>query len=135
MSETAETDRQLPEPVLDPRDPRTIQKPVLDPEDPRTLLQTRVRSALLALPGDFSFENPIAGVNATDLFNLNTLLGASIEVEVVRTLNSLRDMWDPDNDWLGYRFERSSQAFPDVRLVRRDAGDPVVALGIELKGV
>ena len=134
MSETAETDRQLPEPVLDPRDPRTIQKPVLDPEDPRTLLQTRVRSALLALPGDFSFENPIAGVNATDLFNLNTLLGASIEVEVVRTLNSLRDMWDPDNDWLGYRFERSSQAFPDVRLVRRDAGDPVVALGIELKG-
>ncbi|MDO4027094.1 hypothetical protein QKF57_13920 [Clavibacter michiganensis] len=114
--------------------PEEPSRPELDPDDPKTVLQRRVRSALLALPGDFSFDNPIAGVNATDLFNLNTLLGAGIEVEVVRTLNSLRDMWDPDNEWLGYRFERSSQAFPDVRLVRRDEGDPDVALGIELKG-
>jgi hypothetical protein len=114
--------------------PEEPSRPELDPSDPKTILQKRVRSALLALPGDFSFDNPIAGVNATDLFNLNTLLGAGIEVEVVRTLNSLRDMWDPDNEWLGYRFERSSQAFPDVRLVRRDEGDPDVALGIELKG-
>ncbi|MDQ4504427.1 hypothetical protein [Sinomonas sp. ASV322] len=106
----------------------------LDPSDPKTVLQERVRSALLALPGDFSFDNPISGVNATDLFNLNTLLGAGIEVEVVRTLNSLRDMWDPENEWLGYRFERSSQSFPDVRLVRRDVGEPDIALGIELKG-
>lgn len=114
--------------------PAAPERPQLAPDDPKTVLQTRVRSALLALPGDFSFDNPIAGVNATDLFNLNTLLGAGIEVEVVRTLNSLRDMWDPDNQWLGYRFERSSQAFPDVRLVRRDEGSPDIALGIELKG-
>lgn len=107
---------------------------VLDPNDPRTALQTRVRGALLALPGEFEFGNPISGVAATDLFNLNTLLGAGIEVEVVRTLNKLRSMWDPDEDWLGYRFERSSQSFPDVRLVRRDQGANDIALGIELKG-
>lgn len=106
----------------------------LDPTDPKTTLYTRVHGALLALPGEFEYENPISGVAATDLFNLNTLLGAGIEVEVVRTLNKLRAMWDPDDEWVGYRFERSSQAFPDVRLVRRDQGAPVIALGIELKG-
>lgn len=114
--------------------PQAPQPPVLDPDDPKTKLQKRVRSALLALPGDFKFDNPIAGVNATDLFNLNTLLGAGIETEVVRTLNGLRDVWDPDSEWIGYRFERSSQSFPDVRLVRRDIGDDDIALGIELKG-
>jgi len=107
---------------------------VLNPDDPVTQLQGRVRNALLALPAEFSFDNPIAGVNATDLFGLNSLLGSAIEVEVVRTLNKLRDLWDADGDWLGYRFERSSQAFPDVRLVRRDVGAPHTALGIELKG-
>jgi hypothetical protein len=106
----------------------------LDEEDRRTVLQTRVRGALLALPGEFEFGNPISGIAATDLFNLNTLLGAGIEVEVVRTLNKLRAMWDPDEEWLGYRFERSAQAFPDVRLVRRDEGSNDVAMGIELKG-
>ncbi|MFM9876677.1 MAG: hypothetical protein ACKVOG_02345 [Rhodoglobus sp.] len=109
-------------------------RPELDASDPRTQLHDRVKSALLALPGFFSFDNPISGINATDLFNLNSLLGAGIEIEVVRTLNRLRDLWDPDDEWLGFRFERSSQSFPDVRLVRRDAGETHIAIGIELKG-
>lgn len=109
-------------------------RPVLNPKDRHTVLRDRVQSALLALPGYFTFESPISGINAADLFNLNTLLGAGIEVEVVRTLNRLREIWDPDDEWLGYRFERSNQAFPDVRLVRRDMGKPDIALGIELKG-
>ncbi|WP_347756797.1 hypothetical protein [Agrococcus sp. ProA11] len=120
--------------VVDADAPDAPSEPELDPDDPRTALQTRVRAALLALPGEFEFGNPISGVAATDLFNLNTLLGAGIEVEVVRTLNKLRSMWDPEEEWLGYRFERSSQAFPDVRLVRRDQGANDIALGIELKG-
>lgn len=120
----------MPE-ILAPPEPL---RPALDPMDTRTVLRDRVQSSLLALPGYFSFESPISGINAADLFNLNTLLGAGIEVEVVRTLNKLREMWDPDDEWLGYRFERSSQAFPDVRLVRRDTGVPDIALGIELKG-
>jgi len=104
----------------------------LDPADPHTRLQRHVRNALLTLPGEFEFANPISGINATDLFNLNTLLGAAIETEVVRTLNTLREIWDPDNEWPGYRFVRSSQAFPDVRLVRPDEPEP--AIGVELKG-
>ena len=108
---------------------------VLDPDDPRTQLQSRLRTVLIGLPAHFEFNNHIAGVNATDLFSLNSLLGASIEAQVVKALNGLRHLWDPDNAWPGYTFERQSQAFPDVRLVRKHAGgDVAVALGIELKG-
>ncbi|UJP40794.1 hypothetical protein [Cellulomonas palmilytica] len=108
--------------------------PVLDPSDGLTILRNNVESALLALPGHFAFDNPVSGINATDLFNLNTLMGAGIEVEVVRALNGLRDLWDPDNDWKGYTFERSSQAFPDVRLTFRSREREDTKLGIELKG-
>ena len=110
------------------------ERPYLDPKDPRTTLRQRVWEALLSLPGQFRFENAIAGINATDLNALNTLLGTAIENEVVRALNGLREVWDPNSEWVPYRFERSSQAFPDVRLVKRDVGEPEIALGIELKG-
>lgn len=62
------------------------------------------------------------------------MLGAGIATEVVRTLNKPREVWDPDSRWAGYRFERSSQAFPDVRLVRPGDADPDIAIGVELKG-
>lgn len=108
---------------------------VLDPESPLTELQQGVRAALAALPGEFDFKHTVSGVAATDLFNLNTFLGAGIELEVVRTLNSLRPIWDPDSKWASYRFERSNQAFPDVRLVdQKVSSDFPIALGIELKG-
>ncbi|MEB0286148.1 hypothetical protein QN355_06245 [Cryobacterium sp. 10S3] len=118
-------------PISPPLPPTRL---ILDQSEPKTILRERVRTALIALPGYFSFNNPVSGINATDLFNLNTLLGAGIEIEVVRTLNRLRELWDPNDEWLGYRFERSSQAFPDVRLVRRDNDVPEIAFGIELKG-
>jgi hypothetical protein len=96
---------------------------------------SRLRTVLLDLPSSFEFNNQIRGVNATDLFSLNSLLGASIEGQVVKALNKQRVLWDPDDEWLGYTFERQSQAFPDVRLTRRSAEQgPEVALGIELKG-
>jgi hypothetical protein len=103
-------------------------------DDPRTELAQRVGGALLVLPGFFEFGTRIEGIDATDLFSLNSVLGTSIEVQVVHTLNKMRNIWDPDEDWAGYRFERQSQTFPDVRLVRRGAGDPDIAMGIELKG-
>jgi hypothetical protein len=46
----------------------------------------------------------------------------------------MRGVWDPDEEWLGYRFERQSQTFPDVRLIRRGLAEPDIAMGIELKG-
>lgn len=107
---------------------------VLDPADPHTQLQKGVRAALLALPGEFQFKHTVSGIAATDLFSLNTFLGAGIETEVVRTLNTMRSIWDPHSEWSTYRFERSSQAFPDVRLTNRGEQGEKVALGIELKG-
>ena len=86
------------------------------------------------LPGFFEFGTRIEGIDATDLFSLNSVLGTSIEVQVVHTLNKMRSIWDPDERWLGYRFERQSQTFPDVRLVRRGTAEPDIAMGIELKG-
>jgi hypothetical protein len=76
----------------------------------------------------------IEGLDAGDLFSLNTVLGGTIEVQTVSALNRIRNVWDPDGEWADYGFERSSQTFPDVRLVnRRDvAATPV--FGMELKG-
>ncbi|MFD6093955.1 hypothetical protein ACFWGN_17715 [Oerskovia sp. NPDC060338] len=110
------------------------ERPYLDPDDPMTDLRLGVEAALLALSSHFDFPNAFGGIAATDLFALNTLLGAGIEVEVVRTLNGLRELWDPDKRWSDYTFERSSQSFPDVRLTTRRSGTADTILGIELKG-
>jgi len=118
-------------PVAVPEPPR---EPELPEGDPRTLLVQRVRAALMVLPGFFEFGTHFEGIDATDLFALNSVLGASIEGQVVRTLNKMRGEWDPDEQWTGYRFVRQSQTFPDVLLVRRGAGSADIAMGIELKG-
>ncbi len=95
----------------------------------------RVTEAVLAMPSYFSSPTNIEGLAATDLFVLNTVLGATIEVQVVETLNRMRDVWDPDDQWPLYGFERQAQTFPDVLLRRRTAaGGYEVALGVELKG-
>ncbi len=49
-----------------------------------------------ALPAYFASVTAIEGLQATDLFTLNTVLDATIEVQVVETLNRIRDVWDPD---------------------------------------
>ena len=109
--------------------------PFLDPEDPRTKLRDRVRDALLALSGYFDSTTNICGLAATDLFSLNTFLGATIEVQVVQTLNRMRDVWDPDDEWALHRFDRQAQTFPDVLFRRRNSsGEYETALGVELKG-
>ena len=109
--------------------------PAPDLGDPRARLAGRVTEALLALPGYFDSTTNIEGLAATDLFALNTVLGATIEVQVVDTLNRMRDVWDPDNEWPMHRFERQAQTFPDVLLRRRTgSGEYDVAMGVELKG-
>ena len=87
-------------------------------------LVENVRDALLALPIYFQTSTSIEGLEAGDLFSLNSVLGGTIEVQTVATLNKIRDVWDPDDEWPEYSFERSSQSFPDVRLVTRSAGKP-----------
>lgn len=109
--------------------------PELDPDHPVTSLADRVRDALTALPIHFQSPTVMEGLNATDLFALNTVLGATIEVQVVEALNRMRDVWDPQGEWPLHEFVRQAQTFPDVLLRRRSTeGVDDVAMGIELKG-
>jgi hypothetical protein len=109
------------------------QRTPLPDDDPRTKLARNVADAIDALPYHFSSSINIEGLEATDLFSLNTLLGGAIEIQTVETLNRLRSVWDPGDEWQQYGFERVPQSFPDVRLVRQsDRSAP--AIGVELKG-
>jgi hypothetical protein len=96
------------------------------------MLYKSVREAIATLPIYLRTETHISGIMATDLHTLNDVLGATIEEQVVRTLNFVRTTWDPDGRYALYSFVRQPQTFPDVRL-RRVASDETL-LGIELKG-
>lgn len=94
-----------------------------------------VREALHALPAYFRTETVIAGIRATDIFTLNTPLSATLEEEVVKTLNMMRPIWDPDDRYQLYSFVRQPQTFPDILLKRcTDSGEDKIIMGIELKG-
>ena len=68
-------------------------------------LWRRVRRALFATPDHFTTAINLEGLSATDIFTLNTPLGATIEDSFVKTLNMLRPTWDPNSK---YRPIRSS---------------------------
>lgn len=114
--------------------PRPERIPIPEGDEKRARLVENVRAALAALPNYFRSETNIEGLEAGDLFSLNSVLGGTIEVQTVATLNRIREVWDPDEEWAEYGFERSSQSFPDVRLVTRAKGMMSPVLGIELKG-
>lgn len=104
---------------------------------PHRQLYDRVLDTLHALPARFRTSLRIAGIAATDLFTLNTPLGAAIESSVVENLNTLRDLWDPEGKYEIYSFVRQSQVFPDVRLQTTAPNVPEserILMGIELKG-
>jgi hypothetical protein len=101
---------------------------------PHRALYENVIKTLYALPEEFKTSLRISDFRATDIFTLNSALGASIEDAVVSGLNSLREVWDPLGQYAVYRFERQSQAFPDVRLVTKAPKQTPILLGIELKG-
>jgi len=99
-------------------------------------LFARVRDAVVALPAHFRSETVISGINATDIFTLNTAFGATIEEQVVESLNQARDHWDPDGRYQMYEFVRQAQTFPDVLLRRYGEAENAarILMGIELKG-
>ena len=104
---------------------------------PHRKLYERVIDALHTLPARFKSPLVISGVRVTDLFTLNTALGAGIEDAVVSNLNLLRELWDPDDQYANYVFVRQAQVFPDVRLQTNAPSIPHadrVLMGIELKG-
>ncbi|MFQ5913169.1 MAG: hypothetical protein ACE5JS_08300 [Nitrospinota bacterium] len=96
-------------------------------------LWKKVKEAILALPGHFKSVTNIEGMLATDIFTLNAALGATIEEQVVATLNQLRPVWDPDRRYQAYSFVRQPQTFPDVLLRKKTDGEEIL-LGVELKG-
>ena len=111
-----------------------------DPTEPDANWEHRdlwvaVKKALYTLPSTFDSELVISGVLATDLFAFNSSLGATIEEQVIASLNKLRGVWDPDQKYALYSFERQPQTFPDV-VLRASAPDvePKIIMGIELKG-
>lgn len=93
-----------------------------------------MEDALRALPVHFQSTTNIEGLEAGDLFSVNAVLSGTIEIQVVRTLNRLRSLWDPNSAWEDFEFIRSSQTFPDVRLVAHRESGPEIALGLELEG-
>jgi hypothetical protein len=99
-----------------------------------------IREAIYSLPAYFKTETNIEGISATDIFTLNTALGATIESQVVESLNRMRSVWDPAGNYALYHFVRQSQTFPDVLLTKAsdealdEKGWPKIILGIELKG-
>jgi hypothetical protein len=98
-------------------------------------LYNSVSETLLALPAYFKSELRITGVLATDLYTFNTALGATIENQIVDSLNERREDWDPNDDYRDYRFVRQAQRFPDVILRgSTPAKTDDIILGIELKG-
>ena len=108
----------------------------VEPSDawPHKRLWRGVLDALKALPAHFHSDTFIEGVNATDVFTLNLALGATIENQVVETLNTIRSVWDPDNDYGTYLFVRQPQSFPDVVLKNLSDEMAKPIMGIELKG-
>ncbi|WP_447859618.1 hypothetical protein [Nitrospira calida] len=93
-----------------------------EPGDDHYQLYKDVREAISSLPIYFRTEPHISGLMATDLHTLNTVLGATIEEQVVRTLNLIRNTWDPDEKYSLYSFVRQAQTFPDV-LLRKTSTD------------
>lgn len=114
------------------RTPAPPQCELPDPSWEHAALYKSVREAIATLPVYFRTETHISGIMATDLHTLNTVLGATIEEQVVRTLNLIRTTWDPNGQYALYSFVRQPQTFPDVRL-RKVSGDETL-MGVELKG-
>lgn len=96
-------------------------------------LWKRVGDAVRALPSYFKTSTRIEGILGPDIFTLNAVLGATIEEQVVQTLNELRPVWDPEKLYPTYAFVRQPQRFPDVVLASKSKGLNIL-LGIELKG-
>lgn len=109
------------------------------PSEPSASWQHRplwdgVKNALMALPAHFRSDTFIEGVDATDVFTLNSALGATIEAQVVATLNAMRSVWDKNDAYRTYTFVRQPQSFPDVVLRNLADKSEQPIMGIELKG-
>jgi hypothetical protein len=108
------------------------------PDDwPHLKLWERVNALFYALPNHFKTELVVKGINVTEVFSVGGAFATVVETQVVAILNSLRNLWDPDNEYPSYAFIRQSQTFPDVLLKNLqdelEEGQDKILFGIELK--
>ena len=94
-------------------------------------LWLRVKEALLNLPKHFESAITVSGINVTEIYTFSGVLSSTIEEETVRTLNNLRNLWDPNGTYEDYVFVRQPSSFPDVLLKHQFTGE--IIMGIELK--
>jgi hypothetical protein len=94
-------------------------------------LWEKTQQALLELPGHFKSAISVSGIKAVEIFTFGQVLSSTIEEEVVRTLNDMREVWDPEEKYKLHEFTRRPEGFPDVILRHRFAES--IIMGIELK--
>ena len=118
---------------MPPKPPAAPQEVLPDPTWRHYAVYKDVREAITSLPLHFRTETVIGGIMATDLFTLGAALGATIEDQVVETLNNMRQLWDTEGRYSLYHFHRQPQTFPDV-LLRKTTDAADVVMGLELRG-
>ena len=91
-------------------------------------LWSKVKNAAQELDTYFKSTITVSGINATEIYSFGSVLGLTIEEEVVRSLNVMRSKWD-DGSYSDYKFTRQAQTFPDVIFTDGKG----VLFGIELK--
>ena len=91
-------------------------------------LWSKVKSAAQELDTYFKSTITVSGINVTEIYSFGSVLGLTIEEEVVRSLNVMRSKWD-DGSYSDYKFTRQAQTFPDM--IFTDGKD--ILFGIELK--
>lgn len=94
-------------------------------------LHKRVLVAIKTFPEHFKPPMRIEGLNIADLSRLGGVVISTMEEQTVATMNAMRSIWDPTNEYAAYSFIRHPQMFPGVRLCRASGSDDVI-MGIEL---
>lgn len=94
-------------------------------------LFVKVFESFAEIPQYFRSTITVSGIRATEIYAFSSVLGLTIEQEVIRTLNSLRNLWDTEQIYGDYLFVRQPQSFPDVLL--KNPKSQHIIMGIELK--
>jgi hypothetical protein len=95
-------------------------------------LWIKVKQLIYTLPNYFDTEIYVQGINVPELYAIGGVFSAAIESSLVDLLNKTRNIWDQENIYYNFTFQRQAQTFPDVLFI--DLYDKNnILFGIELK--
>ena len=69
-------------------------------------LWTKINELIRTLPNFFQCQIVVKGINATDVYAVGSLFSSAIESSLVEGLNKMRNIWDPENQYLSFAFKR-----------------------------